>query len=139
MRVESVSFVFHLALKMAGMTAQTAPAAMPAITMSTMSRPLGSLPPRQIMHAAAARPPASTWPSAPMFQKRILNAGVTASEMHSRMARFCPRIQILRGEPNAPLNMVPNTLSGLRWVHSVVMSAHSSSASTIAIARMPQA
>ena len=91
------------------------------------------------MHAAAAGPPASTWPSAPMFQKRILNAGVTASEMHSRMARFCPRIQILRGEPNAPLNMVPNTLSGLRWVHSVVMSAHNSSASTIAIARMPQA
>ena len=78
------------------------------------------------MHAAAARPPASTWPSAPMFQKRILNAGVTASEMHS-------------SEPNAPLNMVPNTLSGLRWVHSVVMSAHSSSASTMAIARMPQA
>ena len=48
MRVKSVSFVFHLALKMAGMTAQTAPAAMPAITMSTMSR---------IMQAVAARQP----------------------------------------------------------------------------------
>ena len=88
------------------MTAQIAPASTPATAMTTSSSALGSLSARQIMHAAAARPPASTCPSAPMFQKRILNAGVTASEMHSKMARFCSRIQTLRGEPNAPLSIV---------------------------------
>ena len=54
------------------------------------------------MQAAVARQPMSTWPSAPMFQKRILNAGVTASEMPSRIARLWNVTQLLRDVPNAP-------------------------------------
>ena len=87
--------------------AQTAPAATAAQTMITISRPLGSLPPSRIMQAAVARPPMSTWPSAPMFQKRIRNAGVTAREMQRRIARFCSRIQTRRVVPKAPSIIVP--------------------------------
>ena len=58
------------------------------------------------MQAAVARPPMSTWPSPPMFQKRILNAGVTARETQSSMAMFCNRIQIFLVVPKAPLIMV---------------------------------
>ena len=42
-----------------------------------------------------------------MFQKRILNAGVTASEMPSRTARFWNVTQDFRAVPNAPWKMVP--------------------------------
>ena len=88
------------------MAAQTAPAAMLVTVMSAMRSQLGILSPSRIMHAAAARPPIRTCPSAPMFQKRILNAGVTASEMHSRMARFWKVVQVLRAVPNAPVRIV---------------------------------
>ena len=75
--------------------------------MITSSSPLGILSPRVIMQVAAARQPMSTWPSAPMFQKRILNAGVTAREIPSRMATFSQVVQLLRAVPKAPLRMVP--------------------------------
>ena len=94
--------MFHLALKKAGRKPQTAPAAMLATIMQRITAPLDILSARQIMQAAVARPPMSTWPSAPMFQKRILKAGVTAREMPSRMARFCRVIQVLRAVPKAP-------------------------------------
>ena len=87
------------------MKAQMAPAAMPATAMMTMSSQFGTLSPMRIMQAATASAPARTWPSAPMFQKRILKAGVTAREMHSSMARFCSSTQVRRAVPKAPSNM----------------------------------
>ena len=39
------------------------------------------------MMRAVTSPPTSTWPSAPMFQKRILKAGASAMPMHSRVDR----------------------------------------------------
>ena len=86
MRVKSVSFVFHLALKKAGMRPQTPPAAMLVTSIVTMSSQLGRTSRRTIMQAAVARQPAIIWPSPPMFQKRILKAGVTARETQSSIA-----------------------------------------------------
>ena len=102
MRVKSVSLVFHFALKNDGRKPHRAPAARAAASMTRIRRPLGSLSPRQIIHAAVARQPISTWPSAPMFQKRILNAGVTAREMPSRTARFWNVTHDFLAVPNAP-------------------------------------
>ena len=94
--------MFHLALQMAGIPPQTAPAAMAETVITQISSQLGSLSPSRIMQAAVARPPIRIWPSPPTFQKRILNAGVTARETHRRMARFWPKIHIFRLEPKAP-------------------------------------
>ena len=80
--------VFHLALKMAGIRPQTAPAATAARIMVQISSQLGSLSARSIMQAAVARQPARVCPSAPMFQKRMRKAGVTAREMHSSTDMF---------------------------------------------------
>ena len=60
MRVKSVSFVFHLALKIAGMPPQIAPATMLATIITRISAQFGSFPPSRIMQAAVARPPIST-------------------------------------------------------------------------------
>ncbi len=57
------------------------------------------------MQAAVARHPARICPSPPMFQKRILNAGVTARETHSSMAVFCSVTQMRREVPKAPFSM----------------------------------
>ena len=40
------------------------------------------------MQVVVARQPIRVCPSAPMFQKRILNAGVTAKEIPSKTATF---------------------------------------------------
>ena len=80
--------MFHLALQIAGMPPQIAPASMEAKTMMTISSQLGILSPSKIMQAAVARPPMRIWPSPPTFQKRILNAGVTARDTTSKMAMF---------------------------------------------------
>ena len=103
--MKSVSFVFQWALKKPGIAAQIAPAAMLDTIMQRMIAQLGSTFRRQIMHAAHASAPASTCPSAPMFQKRILNAGVTASEMHSSTARFWNSTHVLRAVPKPPSRM----------------------------------
>ena len=58
------------------------------------------------MQAAVARQPMSTCPSAPIFQNRILNAGVTAREIPSSTARFWNVTQVFRAEPKAPLKIV---------------------------------
>ena len=70
------------------MPPQIAPASMEAKTMMTISSQLGILSPSKIMQAAVARPPMRIWPSPPTFQKRILNAGVTARDTTSKMAMF---------------------------------------------------
>ena len=80
--------VFHLALQMAGIPPQIAPARTLDTTITIISSQLGILSPSRIMQAAVARPPIRIWPSPPTFQNRILNAGVTARETHSRIARF---------------------------------------------------
>ena len=86
MRVKSVSLVLNFALKSAGMPAQTAPVTTEAITMHAISAPFETVSPSSTMHAAAAIAPASTCPSAPRFQQCILNAGVTAREIMSKIA-----------------------------------------------------
>ena len=74
-----------------------------------------------------------------MFQKRILNAGVTAREMQSSIATFWQVIHVLRAVPKAPEKIVPYIFSGSSPVVSVVTSALTMSARIIASARMPQA
>ncbi len=101
--------VFHLALNTAGIAAQSAPAAMLLTAMQAITAQLGSVSPRQIMQAADARAPIRACPSPPIFQKRILNAGVTARETHSSMAMFCSSTQNLRGVPKEPLKMAAYT------------------------------
>ena len=139
MRVNRVSFVFHFALKNAGMNAQIAPAATPAIAMMTMSSQFGTESPMSIMQAATASEPASTWPSAPMFQNRILNAGVTASDMHSNIARFCSETQVLRFVPKAPLNIAAYICIGSSPVKTIVTTAQTMRASIMAAALIAQA
>ena len=58
------------------------------------------------MQAAVARQPIRTCPSAPIFQNRILNAGVTAREIPSRTAKFWKVTHVLRAVPKAPLKIV---------------------------------
>ena len=60
LRVNSVSLVFHLALKKAGRKPQRAPAASAAARETRISTALGSLSAKQIMQAAVARQPMST-------------------------------------------------------------------------------
>ena len=74
-----------------------------------------------------------------MFQKRILNAGVTAREMPSRMATFCHVTQLLRTVPKAPLRMVPYTLMGFSPVSRVVMRPQNTRASRMMPPRMASA
>ena len=107
MRVKSVSLVFHLALKKAGMAAQTAPARTLETNMQRITTPFGSLPPRRIMQAVVARQPISIWPSPPRFQQRIRKAGVMARETHRSIAMFWNRTQVRRALPKEPCQMVP--------------------------------
>ena len=90
-------------VKKAGKKPHRAPA--PTLTTSIM-RSISQLDlmvlPRVIITVAQANAPAMTWPSAPMFQNRILKAGVTAREMPNRIASFWNRTQVLRSVPKAP-------------------------------------
>ena len=56
--------------------------------------------------AAAASAPARACPSPPIFQKRILNAGVSARAMQSSIAVFWRSTMNLRLEPKEPSMMV---------------------------------
>ena len=106
MRVNSDSFAPQTALQTAGMSAHSA-AVSPAIrAVAGMKTASGMFGARKIMQISVASPPMSTCPSAPRFQKRILNAGVTASAMQSRMATFWASSQMRRLVPNAPVHMV---------------------------------
>ena len=91
------------------------------------------------MQAVVAIAPASTWPSAPRFQQRILNAGVTASEIISRIAVFWRKSQVFLGVPKEPLTIAEKSSSGFLPVASSVTSAHSSTPSTRPAARMARA
>ena len=91
---------------------------------------VGTLPSSRIMQAVVARQPTRVWPSAPMFQKRILKAGVTAREMPSRTATLRKVTQIRREVPNAPERMVPYTLKGFLPVRMVVIKPQKTKASS---------
>ena len=58
-----------------------------APSMAANSAQLLTRPPRLTITAAVASAPMSTWPSAPIFQKRILKAGASAMPMSSSDAR----------------------------------------------------
>ena len=87
------------------MPAQIAPARMLVTAMQTMTAQLGIFPGSRIMQAAEASAPIRAWPSAPRFQQRMRNAGVTASETHSSIAMFCSSTQNLRLVPKEPFQM----------------------------------
>ena len=53
--------------------------------MQMNSRTVGILPANLIIQKAVAMPPTSIWPSAPMFQNRILNAGARPMAMQVRI------------------------------------------------------
>ena len=83
-----------------------APASSAAAREITISSAWGTLPPSRIMQVVVARQPMRVCPSAPMFQKRILKAGVTAREMPSSTATLRKVTPMRREEPKAPLRMV---------------------------------
>ena len=84
------------------------------------------------MQAADAKQPMRIWPSPPRFQNFMRNAGVSATEMQSRMASSWRSDQVLRAVPKAPLIMVAYTSMGLRPVVMVVMKPQTTSAMTMA-------
>ena len=94
-------------MKNAGIRPHIAPASRLETNIVTMSSQFGITSRSVIMQAAVARQPAIICPSPPMFQKRILNAGVTASETHRSMATFCSRTQMRLEVPKAPSIIAP--------------------------------
>jgi hypothetical protein len=82
--VNSVSLVFQRALKMPGMTPQTAPAMTDTgDEHDEEQKREGMVAPNLIMQNAVTMPPTRIWPSAPMFQNRILKAGARPTAMQS--------------------------------------------------------
>ena len=63
-----------------------APKASALRSMHTNSRGVGIFPAKLIMKKAVAMPPTSIWPSAPMFQNRILKAGARPMAMQASTA-----------------------------------------------------
>ena len=140
MRVNRVSLVFHCALNMAGMTAHAAPKAMLIAAMMSSKTGSFTLSPKYFMHTTHARPPISTCPSAPMFQKRILNAGARARAMISIIAVFWKNLRMRRGVPNTPLNRsTKNSPNPFASVSPAVIIAPRTSAAITAPPRMSHA
>ena len=80
---------------------------MPPATMALMAMHKNSitvfiLPAKLIIQNAVAMPPTSIWPSAPTFQKRILNAGARPMAIQVRImqSRMVNHMRLL--VPNAP-------------------------------------
>ena len=69
-----------------------------------------------------------------MFQKRILNAGVTASEVHRSIAISWNVFQIIGPLPKAPSNIVTYTEMGFSPVKRIVTTPAMTSAARIATA-----
>ena len=99
--MNSVSFVFHLALKKPGMRPQMPPATMALMAMQRKSITMFILPAKLIIQNAVAMPPTSIWPSAPTFQNRILKAGARPMAIQVRImqSRMVNHIRLL--VPNA--------------------------------------
>ena len=74
--------------------------------LTGISTAFGKSLPSLIMQAVVARAPIRICPSPPRFQKRMRKAGVSAREIHRRIAISFPRIQVRRAVPKAPENMV---------------------------------
>ena len=96
----------------------------------TISRGVDTLSPSRIIQLVVARQPIIVCPSAPMFQKRILKAGVTAKEIPSRTAILRKVTPMRREVPNAPERMVAYTLRGFLPVRIVVIRPQKISASS---------
>ena len=79
--VNSVSFVPHLALKMAGISPYRPPPMHPARNMVTIRSQCGQRLPYCTAMKEQQMAPTRICPSPPMFQKRILNAIVRPSEV----------------------------------------------------------
>ncbi len=62
----------------------------------------------------AATAPMEIWPSAPIFQKRILNASVTPSDVMSSGIAILMVSRRFPAEPTAPPTIVPYTGKGLK-------------------------
>ena len=77
---------------------------------------MGRESPQQRITAAVAMPPTRICPSAPMFQKRILKAGVIASAIASRIIVSRRVFQVRLPVPMAPSTMLRYTWIGLLWV-----------------------
>ena len=127
------------ALNSAGITPQIAPAKTALHTATTVTQAGGNTSASFNIHAALAIPAIRTCPSAPVFQNRILNAGVTAKEIHSKTAVLCSSVQILRGVPNEPSNIVRYTSIGFCPVKSSVTTPQNTNAAKTANMRMSHA
>ena len=139
MSVNRVSFVFHFALKNAGMNAQIAPAATPAIAMMTMSSQFGTESPMSIMQAATASDPASTWPSAPMVPEPHLERRGDCQRYAQQYSQILQQTQVLRFVPKAALEHCRVYLYRVLTVKTIVTTAQTMRASIMAAALIAQA
>ena len=94
-----------LALKKPGIQPQSAPRATAVSSMQRNRTGVGSLSAILIMKKAVPMPPMSIWPSAPMFQKRILKAGARPMAMQANTAVSRSMNQTRFLVPKLPENM----------------------------------
>ena len=104
--------MFQYALNTAGIKPHRPPAITLVRNITRKSTGVGRLAPHFTITMAVARPPTNTCPSAPMFQKCILNAGARAIPMQSRVTRSRiaqeKRILVIK----VPLNITTYTDNG---------------------------
>ena len=97
---------------------------------------VGRLCPHFTITSAVARPPARTCPSAPIFQNFILNAGANAIPIQSRVTRSRSAHEKRMDVIKVPLNITPYTEMGFSPVTAKIKIASTTSASTMASARI---
>ena len=125
--------VLYLALKYAGIIPHTRPATILHIIITAKRANVGIESPAYLITAAVAIPPTSICPSAPIFQKRILNAGVIARDTASSIIVSLNVFHVLLEVPIAPSIMPIYTSSGFVFVIANINTPHTIRASTIAI------
>src|SRR6056297_54639 len=112
MRVTRVSSTFSRVFNNAGIPAHMAPAIIPTnITMGSSNQD-GKKGDQNRATQAAATPPRTSCPSAPMFQNRNLNAMVTPKPVNMRGVAFTRVSVKLVQLPNAPPNMAAKVWKG---------------------------
>src|SRR6056297_2358690 len=112
MRVTRVSSTFSRVFNSAGMPAHMAPANIPTnITMGSSDQ-AGKKGDQNRATQAAATPPKTSCPSAPMFQNRSLNAIVTPKPVNMRGVAFTRVSVKLLQLPKAPMNIAMYVLKG---------------------------
>ena len=91
------------------------------------------------MNPAVTMPPMRIWPSAPMFQNRILKAGARPTPMHSSIMASRMVTQDRRSVPKAPSTMASYTCTGFSLVTAKMNRPLTTRDKITPITRMPHA